>query len=586
MVFRSNRVAIRQPHLCFFPDRALVKTLRIAVALLLAPSASILCAQRPVPAKEQAPPGTVEPLIVDVHVAPYRASVDYTVNISHQRFDMRNVTIVNMIDFVHGRPDDDGREDNAIAGGPTWIDFDRFDVVAMIPTLKSAGPNNAAAYGVSAETEDKIRPIVERILAERFNLKYHMEDRPLPGYVMTVGKDGAKLTEAKDPAAPNNCQSARDQSNGGQVVITCTSETLAEFIGTSGAATIGGNFRHPILDRTGLTKPYDFTLRFSSEQLSTREDTIHGYIDVFNKQLGLVIAPGDVPQPAIVVDAVDHTPTPNPPDVAKQIAAIPDLEFEVATIKPAADNEPQRGIRLSGSQISLISFSVQELLTRAWELGTGAMLGNRPDWLGQTRYTIQVKLPPGVDARALSHDSILFDEMLKKLLTDRFQMKYHWGEQTIPDAYVLYAGTAKMKKADPNSRTYCKYGPPEGEKDVRTVDSPFNLEFHCQNVTMDQFADLAQPMANAEIKYRVPNKTGLAGSYDFALYCTTTRKLRADTTAAEAAAKQAGDATAAPVEGVSIEDAFRKQLGLKLEKQPLTLPALVLDHIEEKPTEN
>ena len=138
--------------------------------------------------------------------------------------------------------------------------------------------------------------------------------------------------------------------------------------------------------------------------------------------------------------------------------------------------------------------------TPAGEFPTGAMLGNRPDWLGRNRYTIQVKLPQGVDARTVSQDSALFDEMLRKLLTDRFQMKYHWGEQTVPDAYVLLAGTPKMKKADPNSRSFCKFGPPEGEKDVRTADSAFNGEFHCQNVTMDQFADLAQAVANSEIK--------------------------------------------------------------------------------------
>jgi uncharacterized protein (TIGR03435 family) len=560
-----------------------VKTLCIAVALLLAPSASILFAQTPASAKDSAQVGSTEPLTVDIHASPYRASLTYTVNISQQRFDMRNATIVNMIDFAHGRPDDDGREDNAIVGGPTWIDFDRFDVVAMISSLKPANPTGGQPnYGISRENpDDKIRPVVERILAERFHLKYHTEDRPLPGYTMTVGKDGAKLTEAKDPDVPNQCQGAQDKSNPGQVLITCTSETIPQFL-----ATIGPNFRHPILDRTRLTKPYDFTLRFSSEQLQTREDTIHAYIDAIGKQLGLVIAPGDVPQPAIVVDAVDRTPTPNPPDIAKLISTLPDLDFEVATIKPAADNEPERGIRLGGSQISLISFAMQELLTRAWEFPTGAMLGNRPDWLGRTRYTIQVKLPPGVDARALSQNSNLFDEMLRKLLIERFQIKFHWGEQTVPDAYVLLAGTPKMKKADPNSRSFCKFGPPEGEKDIRTADSAFNGEFHCQNVTMDQFADLAQAVANSEIKYRVPNKTGLAGSYDFTLYFTSARKIRADAAAAVAAAKQAGDATAAPVVGLSVEDAFRKELGLKLEKQSGSYPALILDHIEQTPTEN
>ena len=46
---------------------------------------------------------------------------------------MRNATIVNMIDFAHNIDDDDGREDPSIVGGPTWIDFDRFDVITNGP---------------------------------------------------------------------------------------------------------------------------------------------------------------------------------------------------------------------------------------------------------------------------------------------------------------------------------------------------------------------------------------------------------------------------------------------------------------------
>jgi len=36
--------------------------------------------------------------MIDVHASPYCPSINYTVNISKQRFDMRNATIVNMID--------------------------------------------------------------------------------------------------------------------------------------------------------------------------------------------------------------------------------------------------------------------------------------------------------------------------------------------------------------------------------------------------------------------------------------------------------------------------------------------------------
>jgi uncharacterized protein (TIGR03435 family) len=201
------------------------------------------------------------------------------------------------------------------------------------------------------------------------------------------------------------------------------------------------------------------------------------------------------------------------------------------------------------------------------------------------RYTILAKLPPEVDGRTLVIHQDPLDSMLRKLLTDRFEIQSHWGQQTA-DGYVLLAGTPRMKKADPNARTYCKYGPAEGEKDVRRVDSPFNGMFHCQNVTMAQFADLLSAVARGDIKNRIVDKTGLTGSYDFSLSYTGASRLRLQEAAAQAAAKQAGEATAGPVEGLAIDDAIRKELGVRLEKQPLPLPFLILDHIDEKPTDN
>ncbi len=556
-----------------------MKNLRLAVAVLLASSASMLPAQTRVPAKDQAPPAPTEPLIVDVHPSPYRGVIWYRTNIGHQRFDMRDATLLDLISVAYNRQDND-----ALLGGPTWIDFDRFDVVAKVASLKLPSySTDPATIQNPVNPYDQIRPVLQRVLTERFHLKYHTENRLLPGYIMTVAKDGAKLAEAKDPDAPNNCQYAEDKATPGNGTLTCTSQTLTQFI-----ANFGGIFPHSVIDRTGLKKSYDFKLKIAFGQIQSQEEYIRVFTDMLKQQLGLVVAAGDISQPAIVIDTVDRTPTPNLPDIATLIPALPDLEFEVATIKPAAANEPQQQIRPAGSQITFSNWPLQALLVLAWQFRTGAMLGNRPDWLNTTRYTILVKLPPDTNANTVWQDRDLIDRMLQKLLVDRFQIKYHWGEQTQPDAYVLLAGTPKMKKADPNSRSSCGFGPAKGEKDVSsTPDSPFDNEFHCQNVTMDQFADLAQSLAGSEIRNRVPNKTGLAGSYDFTLYYTSVRKLRTQIAAAADAAKQAGDDSAsAPVPGVSIEDAFRKQLGLKLEKQPLTLPSLVLDHIEQIPTPN
>src|SRR5580704_2489257 len=102
-----------------------MKIARVVFALLSVSSASILLGQTP-PSK--APPASAEPLIVDVHPSPYRPRITFSTNISPQRFDMRHATILDMIEFAFGLGDqDDDRENAAVVGGPTWIDFDRFD---------------------------------------------------------------------------------------------------------------------------------------------------------------------------------------------------------------------------------------------------------------------------------------------------------------------------------------------------------------------------------------------------------------------------------------------------------------------------
>lgn len=555
-----------------------MKLLSLAAVPLLSLSFAVLAAQAPAPAVEKDQPAAAEPLIVDVHPSPYRAAIYANFNFGKQRFDMRDATLLSVISEAYNR------EYAAILGGPTWIDFDRFDVaVKLLPTKPASDSGVAQNTQTMQNPLDPVRPILKRVLTERFHLTYHFEDRPLPGYVMTAAKDGTKLTEAKDPTATGNCEYApiKVGSPGQGGTITCTSQSIAKFI-----ASYAGLYPHPVIDRTGLTKTYDFSLKLAFANLRSRELFIRAYTEVFRQQLGLIVTAADVMQPAMVVDKVDRTPTPTPPEIAKQIPAPPDLEFEVATIKPAAESEPRSRMQFNGSQITYGSYSLQELLVSAWDLRTGAMIGNKPVWLDQVRYTMLVKLPPEVDARTVFEDRDQLTRMQQKLLIDRFQIKYHWGADT-QDGWALLPGAAKMKRADPASRTTCAHGPPPGEKDVLSApDSPYDQEFYCRNVTMAQFAELAQSLAGSEVKNRVSDKTGLEGSYDFTVFYSSSRMLRAAATAADAAAKQPGNGAADPVSGMSLQDAIRKQLGLRLERQPQTVQALILDHIEQTPTAN
>jgi bla regulator protein blaR1 len=79
-------------------------------------------------------------------------------------------------------------QDYQILGGPGWIGSDRFDV-------------EAKANGTL--TIDELAGAVQSMLQDRFQLQAHHESRELPIYVLTVGKDGAKL-KSVDPPPPRD----------------------------------------------------------------------------------------------------------------------------------------------------------------------------------------------------------------------------------------------------------------------------------------------------------------------------------------------------------------------------------------------
>ena len=95
-------------------------------------------------------------------------------------------------------------------------------------------------------------------------------------------------------------------------------------------------------------------------------------------------------------------------------------------------------------------------------------------------------------------------------------------------------------------------------------------------------ADVAKNVvqwAGAYIDHPVVDMTSLPGGYDFVLTWTPRGALQGN-----ADPNQSQAAGAATVPGaISVFEAFEKQLGLKLEKQTLNIPVIVVDHVDEKP---
>jgi uncharacterized protein (TIGR03435 family) len=84
--------------------------------------------------------------------------------------------------------------------------------------------------------------------------------------------------------------------------------------------------------------------------------------------------------------------------------------------------------------------------------------------------------------------------------------------------------------------------------------------------------------------------TGLEGGWDFSLSFSPVNIFQQATGRGGAGGGRNGGATAPaaadPNGALSLPEAIERQLSLKLETQKRPLPVLVLDHVEEKPTEN
>src|SRR5437868_6185995 len=126
------------------------------------------------------------------------------------RFEVRTATMVDLISFAYDM------ESNRVLGGPSWLDWDRFDVAAK------------AAPGA---THEKLILMVQKLLADRFQLVVHKDTKPMPAYALTAGKGKPKMKEASGSGEPA-CQNVPQKAEPGTVpyvVLSCHHITMAVF---------------------------------------------------------------------------------------------------------------------------------------------------------------------------------------------------------------------------------------------------------------------------------------------------------------------------------------------------------------------
>jgi len=167
-------------------------------------------------------------------------------------------------------------------------------------------------------TKVQFREMLASLLSERFRLKTHSETREFPAYAMAVDEAGPRIQVAprldEFPALPPDRPGLirRSTRKGEHLLVQIraqqqTMATLAEFL----HIVDGRN----VVDRTGLSDRYDFTLEFSEEipnlQDSPGPPPALSLFEAIRKQLGLRLIAQKVPFPMVVVDSVDRMPSEN-----------------------------------------------------------------------------------------------------------------------------------------------------------------------------------------------------------------------------------------------------------------------------------
>ena len=180
------------------------------------------------------------------------------------------------------------------------MDKDRYDIAA-VPDQEGA-PN-----------PEQVRIMIRKLLADRFKLTFHKEKRELSAFVLTVGKDGPKLT----PTQLNGPLPGLGFGPGkGGVTLHMMNGRMEDFTGFLQQLVLD----RPVVDQTGLAGKFDVNVTFSPDDsqfngnLPPFAKPVEGVepapslFDAIQTQLGLKL---EAKKTQVDVIAIDHVEKPS-----------------------------------------------------------------------------------------------------------------------------------------------------------------------------------------------------------------------------------------------------------------------------------
>jgi len=234
------------------------------------------------------------------------------------------------------------------------------------------------------------------------------------------------------------------------------------------------------------------------------------------------------------------------------LAQAPDLQFEVASVKPSQPGAEGVVLRSAPGHQRFIATNetLEEIVLVAYRLREDHFTGE-PKWMAADHWDINAEAErPSSPAEV--HIMIL------NLLKDRFKLRTHFETKERP-VYVMSVDKTGMKMT-----------PDEiGSAGDLAIQESGYRKWTAKFVPMDYLAWLL----SVHLDRPIVDRTGLKGTYDFTLSWNPALS-------AGPADDAAGDSS-----GPGLFEAVRKQLGLQLEPQRAPVETLVIDHVE-KPAEN
>ncbi len=212
------------------------------------------------------------------------------------RFEVKNFPVKALLQIAYGF-------DAPVVGAPDWATNTFYNIQARSDEAADARLAKLTDNEVRLEKRNAIRVL----LAERLELKTHLETRNSALYHLTIAKGGLKMTPA--PAPPPPADGAPPPPPPPADVQAHGSQHGLEFVGTNApmraiTGALSSMVEEPVEDKTGLTGIYNYTLQFGREWSASDPDSWPSIFTAVQEQLGLKLEAVHESVPNLVVDHI------------------------------------------------------------------------------------------------------------------------------------------------------------------------------------------------------------------------------------------------------------------------------------------